>query len=103
MTFRFGCGEGFVSVNLDGYSHASGLRRAYAKCPNHTKRFKYSSLARWEKPWMAVAFVLIYMRRDIDAADKLAHLQVPEPTKEELNDGVGEMPIILYDMPVSLS
>ncbi len=97
MRFAFPCGDGMIEVKLDGFSHTSGIRRAYAqcRCDGHEKCFKYTQLNIWPAPWMGVAYVLLYMRRGVGLPDKIAHTIIDDPTVAELALLEVEMPDIL--------
>ena len=106
MAFRFAFGDREISVHLDGFSHTSRIRRAYAKCAcdGHVDCYKYTSLARWPLPWHGVAFVLAYMRQGLGLPDKAAHVETGDPDMLVVEAMLDEMLAILVapDFPVAL-
>ena len=67
MNFRFDCGEKSFLICLDGYSHQSGRRRVYAKCPidGHIDCYWYTFLHQHRFPWQAVAYILGYITKGV--------------------------------------
>jgi hypothetical protein len=86
-----------IECKVDGFSHSSGIRRAYAKCiaTGHVNCFKYTQLNIWPHAWMGVAYVLEYMRRGAGLPDKASHIAINDPTIAELALLEGEMPEVL--------
>ena len=103
----FDAGKGKqVIIRLDGYSHTSGVRRAYAQCPydNHIDCYKYVSIKGWEHTWHAVAWILMYIRSGAECLDKNAHRSIPLPDVEDVESVKDEMPMeLLLDVPVELA
>ena len=100
MIFEFSCEGERVKICLDGCSHSSGIRRAYAKCPNkkHLNCFRYCQLAAFAEAWQAVAFILAYMRAGMNVHHKWQHQAVAVSNGDHLKD---EMPVALLCMPSS--
>ena len=101
--FEFACGEHTISVHLDGFSHASGHRRAYGQCPYHKPErcYKYTVLSNFDKQWKAVAFVLCYLRRGDGISSKFEHMQVPPATEDDMAIVFDELPaaIVVDTLP----
>ncbi len=97
LTFKFPCGDVQIEIKLDGFSHTSGIRRAYAKCPRHADCFKYTQLNIWPHPWMGLAHVLLYMRAGQCAGceTKMDHRFLLDPSHDEILAIEGEMPDML--------
>ena len=97
MNFRFNCGEKSFAICLDGYSHQSGRRRVYAKCPieGHTDCYWYTFLHKHDEPWQAVAYILSCVTKGLAASDKVAHKCIEPPSEADI--------ALLYDVvPVAL-
>ena len=98
QSFSFPCmtvdGQETLTISLDGFSHATGRRRAYSKCiqPGHTNCFKYTTIDIWPEPWMSVAYILLYMRGGCDTLDKPEHQLMDFISDEEIQGVCDEMP-----------
>ena len=99
MEFKFPCGDKTLSIHLDGFSHQSGIRRAYAKCPwPHGNCFKYCHFTGFDQPWKCVAYVLAYMRAGVMHDDKYGHQGCGVHNGNDLE---GEMPAVLFDPAIA--
>ena len=109
QTFLFSCdtaeGEKELRVHLDGFSHQSRRRRAYAQCPHvgHTSCHHYRFMDTFTHAWQSVAHIVVSVRQGILAEDKREHLRQHKPSEAELDDVQHEMPAILWaDFPLAL-
>ena len=94
-----------MSVQLDGFSHSSRARRAYCTCRHdgHTECHKYTQLSAWDEPWMAVAFVLAWLRSGILYDLKEQHRDdCPSPTEADILALKDEMPALLLIMRATM-
>ena len=57
--------------------------------------FKYVHLTRFAHPWIAVAYILLYMRAGVDLPKKEDHQKVLPPSDDELNAVKDEMPPLM--------
>jgi hypothetical protein len=90
------------TIALDGFSHQSGHRRVYGKCPheNHHNCYRYHHVYRFDEPWMAVASIIVYFRGGLLAADKREHQQLPPLTADDLLSVKDEVPALMFvDLP----
>ena len=102
MNFRFDCGEKSFLICLDGYSHQSGRRRVYAKCPidGHIDCYWYTFLHQHRFPWQAVAYILGYITKGVSARDKVEHKCMDPPSAEDIAHLTDVVPIaLLADIP----
>jgi hypothetical protein len=88
----FPCGGAEIYVNLDGFSHQSGIRRAYCKCPFHESCYKYTHLTSFPTPPQAVAFIVAYIRAGEGLGSKEEHRSCGVFDGDHLLD---EMPVLL--------
>ena len=109
QTFVFSChtaeGEKELRVHLDGFSHQSRRRRAYAQCPHvgHTSCHHYRFMDTFTHAWQSVAHIVVSVRQGILAEDKREHLRQHKPSEAELDAVQHEMPAILWaDFPLAL-
>ena len=106
QSVAFPCGGKELSLHLDGYSHASRVRRAFATWPFHNQCFKYRSPGPYyPQPWMVVAVVLQFCRKGGLARGKRAHHMQPYIDVAELAPMRAEMPqgtLALDDLPTTL-
>lgn len=99
----FQVGDMGVCIKLDGFSHASTRRRAYARCPYHASCFKYATLLSFPEPWMAIGSILVYLRAGAKAEDKREHQQVPTASITDMMEVVDEMPPEMFSSDLILS
>jgi hypothetical protein len=104
--FKMECSSGIKqqSIALDGFSHTSKRRRAYAECvhDDHDECHFYNMLHNFSEPWMAVATILYQIRAGALVKDKWEHKQLPLPTEAEVADLRAEMPKLLFEVPRDL-
>ena len=95
--FEFTYHDTNLTISLDGYSHVSGKRRAYCKCPSpdHVDCYKYQHVTNFDAPWKAVAYILVYMRTGYLTKSKGEHQKV-EPSESDLEEVFDEMPAFLF-------
>lgn len=103
--WTFSCGAAVFNIHIDGFSHQSGVRRAYGKCPcpGHRDCFKYVHLSTVDHTWEAIAFILAFARKGLLASDKTEHRAMELPTAAEIEFLKDEMPVeLLVDALVVL-
>ena len=104
QSFPFQCetqtGTKTFTLCLDGFSHNSHRRRAYAQCrqEGHERCFKYVFMDTFDEPWKSVAYLLCYLRRGILCSSKAEHMALDPITDGEMDAVHDEMPAMLFTM-----
>ena len=84
-----------LTVSLHGFSHGSGNRRCYSRCPWHRDCFKYCFLSSFPEPWQTVVYVLKCQHLGVVCPTKKAHKEVTISNGDDLR---AEMPEQAFDM-----
>ena len=106
MTFKFDVetseGVKILSIGVDGFSHTSRFRRAYADCVHREHavggrcRF-YNFMHQFEEPWEAVACLVVQIRAGMLCGDRLEHKRMDTPARAVWLSEKDSMPKVLFE------